>query len=290
MFERYNESARRALFFARAAVASLGGSAIGTDHLLLGVLRAARDVSWRLCAEAGVTYERARVEIGRRTTSAHRDPASVEIPFSRDAKQVLEHAAQEADRLLHSYIGTEHLLLGLLHGAEHPAAAILSVHGMKLEAVRDDVVRLLNQRGAASPPEVDTISGAVSSSVVDDRHDSRFERLRGLIEQLARSRRQIARRAGPSRRDSDGARRAGEELGAARLDDAALSGDVPESGESSVLPSVGPRAGQAPCERAQSHPRRFGPHHVRVHFGAARDTRRRPGDRDLRDHASLAGV
>lgn len=183
MFERYTESARRALFFARAEVASLGGSAIETDHLLLGVLRAARDVSWRLCAEAGVTYERARVEAKRRATSAHRDPVSVEIPFSRDARQVLEHAAQESERLLHSHIGTEHLLLGLLHGAEHPAAAMLT--GMELETARNDVVRLLNQRGAASPPEVDNISGAVSSGVLEDRRAYRFERLRGLIERLA---------------------------------------------------------------------------------------------------------
>jgi ATP-dependent Clp protease ATP-binding subunit ClpC len=185
MFERFTESARRALFFARAEVATLGGSAIETDHLLLGVLRAASDVSWRLCAEAGVTYERARAEAKRRTTSAHRDPASVEIPFSRDAKQVLEHAAQEADRLLHFYVGTEHLLLGLLHGAEHPAAAILSAHGMKLEAVRDHVVRLLNQRGAASSRAVGGVQGAVSGGALDDRHTNRFERLRGLTEQLA---------------------------------------------------------------------------------------------------------
>ena len=183
MFERYTESARRALFFARAEVASLGGSAIETDHLLLGVLRAARDVSWRLCAEAGVTYERARVEAKRRTTSTHRDPASVEIPFSRDARQVLEHAAQESDRLLHSHIGTEHLLLGLLHGAEHPAAAMLT--GMELEAVRNDVVRLLNQRGAASSPELDNISDAGSSFVLEDELTNRFERLRDLIERLA---------------------------------------------------------------------------------------------------------
>ena len=179
MFERYTESARRALFFARAEVASLGGSAIETDHLLLGVLRAARDVSWRLCAEAGVTYERARVEAKRRTASTHRDPVSVEIPFSRDARQVLEHAAQEADRLLHSYIGTEHLLLGLLHGAEHPAAAMLT--GMELETARNDVVRLLNQRGAASSKAVGGVQGAVSCG----GHDNRFERLRGLVERLA---------------------------------------------------------------------------------------------------------
>ena len=183
MFERFTESARRALFFARAEVTWLGGATIETDHLLLGLLRTSGGVTSQICAEAGVTYERAKKDAQTRA-SLPRVDTNVEIPFSSDAKHVLERAAEEAGRLLHSYIGTEHLLLGLLHGAGHPAAVLLAAHGMELGAVRDDVVHRLNQLGASSPPGVDHLPGAVSCTASDDELAQRFARLRRLLGQV----------------------------------------------------------------------------------------------------------
>ena len=185
MFERYTESARRALFFARLAVSRLGGDSMGPEHVLLGVLRSSKDVAWRVCVQAGVTYEGVQAELKAEATSRARLPTSVEIPFSLGAKRVLEWAAEEADRLLHSYIGTEHLLLALLRDPRNPAGAILAAHGLELGAVRNEIVRVLGERGATPTPDADELPGVVSSNVFAVEHASRFERLRGLIRQLA---------------------------------------------------------------------------------------------------------
>jgi len=71
---------------------------------------------------------------------------SVEIPFSAETKRVLQFAAEEADRLLHNYIGTEHLLLGILREERSVAASILMEKGMRLHTVREDIVQLLNEK------------------------------------------------------------------------------------------------------------------------------------------------
>ena len=87
----------------------------------------------------------ARTSRGGRS-SARRSSTSVDIPFSAETKRVLQFAAEEADRLLHNYIGTEHLLLGILREERSVAASILDEKGMRLNTVREDIVQLLNEK------------------------------------------------------------------------------------------------------------------------------------------------
>ena len=115
MFERFTERARRVLFFARFEASQLGSSVIDTEHLLLGLIHEPKGLIARLFADAGIALDDIRDEVTRRAGVSTKVANSVEIPFSAAAKRVLQHTEQEAGGLRHGYIGTEHLLLGLLH-------------------------------------------------------------------------------------------------------------------------------------------------------------------------------
>ena len=144
MFERYTERARRALFFARYEASQLGSLSIETEHLLLGLMREGKGLIGRIFARAHLSLENIRREVEGRTVFHEKISTSVEIPFTPETKNVLRFAAEEADRLNHNYIGTEHLLLGLLREERSVAASILMDNGMRLHTVRKDIVALLN--------------------------------------------------------------------------------------------------------------------------------------------------
>ena len=145
MFERYTEAARRALFFARYEASRLGSISIEAEHLLLGLMREPKGVTGRVFAQANIPREGIRKEIESRTTFREKIATSIEIPFSDETKRILHRAAAEADRLLHTDINTEHLLLGILSEERTVAASILAKKGMRLDAVREDVVKARNQ-------------------------------------------------------------------------------------------------------------------------------------------------
>ena len=174
MFERYTEAARRVLFFARYEASQLGGVAIETDHVLLGLTREAkghhlRDLR-RIPRLAEEHQERNR---SRARTGGEKISTSVEIPFSDETKRVLEFAAEEADRLHHNYVGTEHMLLGLLRESTCTAAVTLTAHGLHLEDVRSDIVKL-GEPGA--------VLGLPTHSAEADEH---VERIKRLVAKLA---------------------------------------------------------------------------------------------------------
>ena len=114
MFERFTEQARRVLFFAHEEASQFGSMRIDTEHLLLGLIRDSKGLTNRLFADAGAALDDIRHEVLRRVPARSKTSTSSEIPFSAAAQRVLQHSAEEADRLLHDYLGTEHLLLGLL--------------------------------------------------------------------------------------------------------------------------------------------------------------------------------
>jgi hypothetical protein len=147
MFERYTERARRVLFFARYEASQLGSVTIETEHLLAGLMREGKGLCARIFARAHLPLADMRLEIESRSAfRGEKVSTSVEIPFSAETKRVLGFAAEEADRLLHDYIGTEHLLLGLLREERSVAASILMDKGMRLHTVREDIVQLLNDK------------------------------------------------------------------------------------------------------------------------------------------------
>ncbi len=134
------------LFFARYEASQLGSVSIETEHLLLGLIREGKGLTTRLFARSRLSFESVREDVEGRAASRADSAIPHEIPFSAETKRVLALAAEEADRLHHAYIGTEHLLLGILREERSMAASILLARGMRLAAVREDVVQLLAEK------------------------------------------------------------------------------------------------------------------------------------------------
>jgi ATP-dependent Clp protease ATP-binding subunit ClpC len=139
MFERFTESARRVLFWARYEVSQLGGSTIETGHVLLGLVREDKGIVAHVLSASHVSAAELREEIRRRLAAPEKISTSVEMPFSAETKRVLELAADEADRMAHAAIGQEHLLVGLLREEQSLAAKMLNSRGLSLEGARQAI-------------------------------------------------------------------------------------------------------------------------------------------------------
>ena len=150
MFERYTERAKRVIFFARYEAAQLGNDCIETEHLLLGLIREGKGLTSRVFARAQVSVDSIRKELEGRIVIRDQVSTSVEIPLSTASKRVLHYAAEEAERLVHNYIGTEHILLGILRETKSVAATILNERGLRINAVREDIVQELDQKATMS--------------------------------------------------------------------------------------------------------------------------------------------
>ena len=137
MFERYTEKARRVVFFARYEASQFGSPYIETEHLLLGLLREDKWISMR--AIPNYSAESIRQQIEKATLSRKPIPASVDLPLSSECKRVMAYAAEEAEKLSHDHIGTEHLFLGLLGENGCFAARLLKERGVTLEMARSIV-------------------------------------------------------------------------------------------------------------------------------------------------------
>ena len=186
MFERYTERARRVLFFARYEASQLGSISIETEHLLLGLIREGKGLTSRIFARSRLSLENIRKEIEGRTVFREKVSTSVEIPFSAETKRVLQFAAEEADRLLHNYIGTEHLLLGILREERSVASTILSEKGMRLNAVREDIVQLLNEKTTVTRVKETPLLAEFSRDLSDSALKNRLDPLVGRAVELER--------------------------------------------------------------------------------------------------------
>jgi uncharacterized protein (TIGR02246 family) len=141
MFERYTEKARRVIFFARYEASQYGSPYIETEHLLLGLFREDKALADRLLHEQG-SIEAIRREIESLIDVRERISTSVEVPLTSECKRILNFAADEADRLNHTYIAHEHLLLGILREEKCEAAKILSARGLDHAALRLEFARI----------------------------------------------------------------------------------------------------------------------------------------------------
>ena len=194
MFERYTERARRVLFFARYEATQLGSTSIETEHLLLGLIREGKGLTSRIFARSHLSLESIRKEIEGRTVFREKVSTSVEIPFSAETKRVLTFAAEEADRLLHTYIGTEHLLLGILREERSVAASILYEKGMRLASVRDDIVQLLNEKTAPTRPKETPLLAEFSRDLTEAAMKNQLDPLVGRDVELERVQQVLCRR------------------------------------------------------------------------------------------------
>jgi len=135
MFERYTEKARRVIFFARYEASQFGSPYIETEHLLLGLLREDKALTNRFL-RSHASIESIRKQIEGRTPVREKVSTSVDLPLSQECKRVLAFGAEEAERLSHKHIGTEHLLLGLLREDKSFAAEMLRTRAASLRAPR----------------------------------------------------------------------------------------------------------------------------------------------------------
>jgi Clp amino terminal domain, pathogenicity island component/UvrB/uvrC motif len=158
MFERFTDRARQAVALAQEEAKRLDHNYIGTEHILLGLLREGDGVAAKVLESLGISLDAVRQQVeeiigrGQQAPSGH-------IPFTPRAKKVLELSLRESKQLGHNYIGTEHILLGLLREGDGVAAQVLVKLGADLNRVRQQVIQLLHgyqgeePRLARRPPE-----------------------------------------------------------------------------------------------------------------------------------------
>ena len=158
MFERFTEKAIKVIMLAQEEARRLGHNFVGTEQVLLGLIGEGTGVAAKTLKAMGVTLKDARVEV-EKIIGRGSGFVAVEIPFTPRAKRVLELSWDEARQLGHNYIGTEHLLLGLIREGEGVAARVLENLGVDLNKVRSNVIKML---GETKPAQ--TASATTSSS------------------------------------------------------------------------------------------------------------------------------
>ena len=149
MFERFTDRARQTLILARQEARAHNHDHIDTEHLLLGVLGAGESTAGKVLESLGISPETIRQQV-EKTIRRGRKTVSERIPFTAQAKKVIELSLREALQLGHNYIGTEHILLGLISEGQGVAAKALAAPGITLEAVRQQVEEIISQ-GQQSP-------------------------------------------------------------------------------------------------------------------------------------------
>lgn len=142
MFERFTDRARRTLVLAQEEARNLGHNFIGTEHILLGLALEGEGVAAKALAARGITTDAIREKV-RETIGPGAEPVTGQPPFTPRSKKVLELSLREALQLGHNYIGTEHLLLGLIREGEGVAAQVLVTLGAGLDDTRQAVIDIL---------------------------------------------------------------------------------------------------------------------------------------------------
>jgi ATP-dependent Clp protease ATP-binding subunit ClpC len=150
MWQRFTERARKVIFYAQEEAQRMGESQVGTEHLLLGLIRETDSVAARILDRLGVSMQRIRSEIERYAPRGDARPGQ-EMQLTPRAKRVIDLAYDEARQLNNNYIGTEHLLLGLIREGEGLAARVLHKLGVDLERARREVMQLQDHEGHSSP-------------------------------------------------------------------------------------------------------------------------------------------
>lgn len=163
MFERYTERARRTLFFARYEASEFGAPAIEAEHLLLGLIREGHGLMARVFANWDLSLEEMRHRIEARLERGEKYSTSVEIPFSAEARQVLEFAREEADRLAQNVIEPTHVLVGIFRTEQSLPAVLMREAGMTVERIRDLLADAAQPDAPGWPPTLEVDLSALAS-------------------------------------------------------------------------------------------------------------------------------
>ncbi|WP_287130936.1 ATP-dependent Clp protease ATP-binding subunit [Candidatus Cyanaurora vandensis] len=180
MFERFTEKAIKVIMLAQEEARRLGHNFVGTEQILLGLIGEGTGVAAKVLKSMGVNLKDARVEV-EKIIGRGSGFVAVEIPFTPRAKRVLELSLEEARQLGHNYIGTEHLLLGLIREGEGVAARVLENLGVDLSKVRTQVIRMLGETaevsaggggsGRTKTPTLDEFGSNLTQQAIDEKLD-----------------------------------------------------------------------------------------------------------------------
>ncbi|OVE76138.1 NDP-hexose 4-ketoreductase, partial [bacterium F11] len=202
MSNRFTERAQRVILIAQEEAKRLNHDYVGTEHLLLGLIALGEGVAAQVLANLGVDLRRVRTEIEKIVGTGDNVMLLGEIPFTPRAKKVLELAVEEAQNMGHNYVGTEHLLLGLIREEEGVAARVLENLGVRLDVVREEVISLLGegqphstsqhtstQKSKSKTPTLDEFGRDLTTLAKDKKMDpviGRVDEIDRLIQILAR--------------------------------------------------------------------------------------------------------
>ena len=186
MFEKYNEKARRALFFARYEASKLGSRVIESEHILLGVLREGEEIIKEIFSRFNVKGEQIRREVEGDRLFVDRISSSAELPLSEESKKILAYAAHEAESMLHQYVGTEHLLIGILRVESSTAARILTAKGLNVYGVREETISILKEREADKQKKELPFLAEYARDLTAMAHQSQFDPLIGREKEVER--------------------------------------------------------------------------------------------------------
>jgi ATP-dependent Clp protease ATP-binding subunit ClpA len=188
MYERFTDRAREVMQLANQEALRWNHEYIGTEHILLGLLAKAHSVAANVLKNLGLDLERIRLEVQKLMQPESKKVTMAKVPETPRAKKVIEYSMEESRKLNHNYVGTEHILLGLLREADGVAANVLTNSGLKLDDVREEVLHLLGH-GTTSDP----IQDAPAKDVVrvEDLPDELKAAAAALDAQIERWRQQV---------------------------------------------------------------------------------------------------
>jgi len=189
MFNRFTERARKVVILAKEEARRFNHDYIGTEHILLGLIREGEGVAAAVLQKMGVSLENIRLEIEKLVQPGPTTQIIGDIPFTPRAKKALELAAEEARSLGHNYIGTEHLLLGLIREGEGIASQVLLNLGLDLNAVRNEVMELLGsalpgtpagQQAKTKTPALDAFGRDLTALAKENKLDPVIDRVQEI--------------------------------------------------------------------------------------------------------------
>ena len=167
MFERFTEKAIKVIMLAQEEARRLGHNFVGTEQILLGLIGEGTGVAAKVLKSLGVNLKDSRIEV-EKIIGRGSGFVAVEIPFTPRAKRVLELSLEEARQLGHNYIGTEHLLLGLIREGEGVAARVLENLGIDLTKIRTQVIRMLGETAEVGTGGSSTSKGNLKTATLDE--------------------------------------------------------------------------------------------------------------------------
>jgi len=194
MFKRFTERARRVIILAREEAELYRHEYLGTEHILQGVVKDGGGIAVAIIQKAGANLNELKSELEKNLPRSSNSLIIGDIPFTSRAKKVLEFAVEEARSLNHNYIGTEHLLLGLLKEKEGVACLVLNSFGMYFDDVKEKIAEMFKEptesaREVGKTPTLDEFSRDLTKMAIEGKLDpviGRSKEIERVIQILSR--------------------------------------------------------------------------------------------------------